>query len=431
LLGDVQYLNQPSFCLYNNYIIIMVAVAEARALLDALMGGDRNAPLPKGAAVPGKKRKQPDGGDMLLLPNKRTKSCYDPDICPLYTAWGNDVYELFVNTKSDLGPNPYVVDLGAHEEYKKLPRDEKERLGYDYFLFQKLNELVRQCDRTVSRNNEKLRQEMARKGIQRADIPEQVDEGALEYVCRSIVQAEELQDQLDVKTKLLEDILAQEEEAKNELEPLLQDMKLKEEGDGGDADDQKQSEETDPSKQKMNDLQMKLGTLTLEKGRLLYELSQVITRLVPLQDDVAYHRRQLDYVKSDITTDKTVCEVSGNFMSSRDADERIAAHYSGKQYVGWKLVRDKLAAMQKVYGRYGPPPPAQRRNDGPAPPMTMGSGGGGGFRGGRGDRSFGGGGGGRFGDRGGGDRGGYRAPPPGRFEDRGFRSGPPGGGRRW
>jgi hypothetical protein len=41
----------------------------------------------------------------------------------------------------------------------------------------------------------------------------------------------------------------------------------------------------------------------------------------------------LNYVKSDISTDKTVCDVSGNFMSAR-ADERIAAHYAGKQYVG-------------------------------------------------------------------------------------------------
>ncbi|GKY97411.1 hypothetical protein MPSEU_000699600 [Mayamaea pseudoterrestris] len=413
----------------------MVAVGEARALLDALMGGDRNAPLPKGAAVPGKKRKHASGGDMLLLPGKRTKSCYDPDICPLYTAWGRDVYELFVNTKSDLGPNPYVVDNGAHEEYLKLPRDEKERLGYDFFLFQKLNELVRQCDRTISRNNEKLRQEMARKGIQRADVPEQVDDAALDYVCRMIVQAEDLQDQIDTKAKALEDVLLQEGQAKQELEPLLQDMKAKVEERGADADadgEQPQQEsEPDPAKERMTELQTKLGALTLERGRLLYDLGQLISRLVPLQDDVAYHRRQLDYVKSDITTDKTVCEVSGNFMSARDADERIAAHYSGKQYVGWKLVRDKLASMQKLYGRYGPPPPAQRRNDGPPP--SMGMGGGGGFRNGgrsgddRGGRGFGGGGGSSRFD----DRGGYRAPPPGRFDDRGFRGGPPPGGRRW
>jgi len=81
-----------------------MAAAEAKAMLDALMGGDRNARLPPGAAMPRSKKKrkhqQANGGDMLLLPGKRSKSCFDADIDPLYCAWGVDVYELFVNTKS-------------------------------------------------------------------------------------------------------------------------------------------------------------------------------------------------------------------------------------------------------------------------------------------------------------------------------------------
>jgi len=45
-------------------------------------------------------------------------------------------------------------------------------------------------------------------------------------------------------------------------------------------------------------------------------------------------------------------------MSSRDADERIAAHYAGKQYVGWKIVREKLIELQKKVGRGGGGPSA-------------------------------------------------------------------------
>lgn len=109
-----------------------MATQEARALLDSLMGGDRNAPLPYGTAVPSRKRQRDSSGaGMLLLPGKRNKSCYDKDIDPLYTAWGVDVYDLFVNTKSDLGTNPYVVDQAAHNEFLKLPTAEKERLGYN------------------------------------------------------------------------------------------------------------------------------------------------------------------------------------------------------------------------------------------------------------------------------------------------------------
>lgn len=42
---------------------------------------------------------------------------------------------------------------------------------------------------------------------------------------------------------------------------------------------------------------------------------------------------------------------------SRDAEERIAAHYAGKQYVGWKAVRTKLAELEKKFR--GRPPPRQ------------------------------------------------------------------------
>lgn len=41
----------------------------------------------------------------------------------------------------------------------------------------------------------------------------------------------------------------------------------------------------------------------------------------------------------------TVCEISGNFMSTRDNDERMRAHFEGKQYLGWKAVREKYAEL--------------------------------------------------------------------------------------
>merc|ERR1719162_1219876 len=81
--------------------------------------------------------------------------------------------------------------------------------------------------------------------------------------------------------------------------------------------------------------------------------------IVPLRDNLQNFTKQLYYVKTDMSSDKTVCEVSGNFMSSRDAEERIAAHYAGKQYVGWKLVREKFKELQKKFSRGGgghPPP---------------------------------------------------------------------------
>jgi LUC7 N_terminus len=431
-----------------------MATEEARAMLDALMGGDRNAPLPKGAALPGRL----SDSAQLLLPGKRKKSCYDKDIDPLFTAWGIDCYELFVNTKSDLGANPNVVDQAAHEEFIQLPAHEQERLGYNYFLFQKLSELVRQCDRTVSRNKEKLKQELNRKLSQRGgqDFVQDVDEAAVEQLARAMVTLEDLTADLNAKLAELDEIVSKEEDRKAELEPLLESFRkppiklesdqlgkadaaeppltdvvsdsrtesetanstsIKQEDeamqtengasdvpdDGGSASLNPPINEKDQAK--LESLQMELGQLTLQRQRLVFDISRLITLIAPQQDAVESQRRHLNYVKSDISTDKTVCVVSGNFMSSRDADERIAAHYAGKQYVGWRLVRDKLESMIKKYGRYGPPPPGQAdgpHSGGPSPPMGRGRGG---FHGGPvSGRDFGREGGGYHG-RGGSDRG--------------------------
>mmetsp|Transcript_40218 Transcript_40218/g.97085 ORF Transcript_40218/g.97085 Transcript_40218/m.97085 type:complete len:476 (-) Transcript_40218:75-1502(-) len=435
-----------------------MAAAEAKGLLDQLMGADRNAPLPPGTALP-RKRGQAASGDALLLPGKRHKSCYDHDICPLYCAWGVDVYDLFVNTKSDIGPNPNTADDAARKEFQGLPQHEKERMGYEHFLFNKLGELVQQCDRTVSRNNEKLNKELHRQLQKRGgqDYVIDVDEGAVEQLCRNEIMVEELTNQVETALKVLADVKQKEEDLSKQLEAKLkvkreaddaeESTPVKQEDNEGESSTKIKEEEKESEDklegEKENSLpgpsqeSIELGKVTMEKQKILCDIANMLSQLGPLQEGIQQQEKNLNHVKSDITTDKTVCEVSGNFMSARDADERIAAHYAGKQYVGWKLVRDKFGEMLQKYGRYGPPPP-MRGGGGPPPHMgpPRGGGGGGGFGG---DRR--GGGGGYGGDRGGGggygrdrDRGGYghRGPPrqgggpsgPGRWE----RNGGGGGG---
>lgn len=41
-----------------------------------------------------------------------------------------------------------------------------------------------------------------------------------------------------------------------------------------------------------------------------------------------------------------VCEVCGVFINSTDNEARRADHYNGKQYLGWKAIRDKLKALE-------------------------------------------------------------------------------------
>lgn len=445
----------------------MTAVAEARALLDQLMGGDRNASLPKGAALPRKRKGGDSGGAMLLLPGKRSKSCYDRDICPLYCAWGVDVYELFVNTKSDIGPNPYKPDDAARQEYLSLPKHEQERLGFEHLLFNKLGELVSSCDRTVQRNQEKLNKELQRQLQKRGghDYVMDVDEAAVEQLCRNQITLQQKMQELSTALEKLASIKRKEEEiiakaasddaksnqdkeaelssVKQEEDNMAEDAPVKENPDapikqeeesshdeeeakpenGGEGFETKEEEGSAPpaAPKPPSKYALELGAILLEKQALVVNIANLISQASPLQETVEAQERSLNHVKSDITTDKTVCEVSGNFMSARDADERIAAHYAGKQYVGWKLVRDKFAQLLKQYGKYGPPPPGRGPpppgvgDSGPPPHLPPSAPRGGGDRGGGG------------GWRGGHDDRGRRPPPPGGGGGGGRRD----GGGRW
>ena len=458
-----------------------MAAAEARALLDQLMGGDRDQALPPGAALP---RKSGSGDAALLLPGKRHKSCYDKDICPLFNAWGIDVYELFVNTKSDIGPNPYTTDESARQEYNNLPQHERERLGFEHALFIKLSELVQQCDRTVNRNQEKLNKELQRQSQKRGgqDYVQDVDESAVEQLCRTHIMVEDLMKQVEEALEKLRTVKEHEDALKKELQEasaikkageeqaaagaaatattvavkteedesdnVKQEnedeavvvkeedeeapMKVEEDEVMEEIGDQEKEEEKEEEPKPHSAKSMELGKITLEKQAILCDIARKLGQLGPLQESVETLSRNLNHVKSDITTDKTVCEVSGNFMSARDADERIAAHYAGKQYVGWKLVREKFKEMLAKYGKYGPPPPG--RGPGGPPPSLQPHRGGRGFegRGMGGNNRYGGGG---YGDRGGGggrgrgppSRDGGRHPSPPRWE-RDSRGGGRGGG---
>lgn len=154
LASDIS--NLRSILLELDAILLLKMASEARAMLDALMGSDRDSSIPVGAST-----SKVDGE---IWPGSRgnKKSCYDGDICPLYCAWGIDVYDLFTNTKSDLGQNPYITQEDAREEFLSLPDHEKDRLGYEHILYRKLGDLVRGCDRIVARNKDKLRAEVAK-----------------------------------------------------------------------------------------------------------------------------------------------------------------------------------------------------------------------------------------------------------------------------
>lgn len=432
---------------------------EARAMLDALMGSSRDAALPAGASISKSVNGEWEGS------RRDRKSCYDKDICPLYCAWGVDVFELFTNTKSDLGPNPYIVQEDAREEFVSLPDHEKERLGYEHILMNKLGELVGQCDRIVAKNKEKLRNEISRNARARGQVgtdpatsvkEETITEAAeciadIEFrekeVQEKSVELQELDQEFRALYKEMQELKAKSEESmegtkstdsavksdngssvvsNEEAVPAADDVKTENEetkkddpAQNGDTNvkvedsssaipsqsvdtavkaedstdtpvkieeaasenikiaepeksqeadsstpeqkdlkctDMKESPETQETLAKINELKAKLFRISVKQQQLLSAIVISTTKfIVPRREALQGLQKQLYYIRSDTSNDKTVCEISGNFMSSRDAEERIAAHYAGKQYVGWKMVREKFSELQKKFKGRGPP----------------------------------------------------------------------------
>ena len=371
--------------------------AEARAMLDALMGSDRNAEIPTGETSNNLSRKK--------------KSCYDRGICPFYCAWGVDVYELFTNTRSDIGPNPNAVQSDARDEFLSLPDHEKDRLGYEFMLYRKLADLVRGCDRIVNRNKEALRQEIAKAARARGKVGRKIDP-ATDVSDEMLLEAAEIMADLELREEevscMLKRVIEYDEEWKtlyeqvqslqkeddsssspNENENSGKDQKQdgnddientvadvvesSTEKDGKDiqndendtnsndakAKDSGNDKDDDQSLDKINqikEIKSKLYKISAEQQKLISSLSSLTSQtIVPLRDNLQNFTKQMYYVKTDTSSDKSVCEVSGNFMSSRDAEERIAAHYAGKQYVGWKMVRDKVKELHKKYANRRPP----------------------------------------------------------------------------
>ena len=372
---------------------------EARAMLDQLMGQDRDASLPPPSSD--------NAQDWDSL--RKKKSCYDNDICPLYCAWGVDVYELFTNTKSDLGPNPYIVQDDARAEYLTLPEHEKDRLGFERMLFRKVGDLVRSCDRIVSRNREKLRQEISKAAKSRGGVNGAPIDPVTDVSHEMMSEAADMMADLELREedvkRMLNEISKVEQEWNilwNELLNLEKEATDNDTGTGTGTDtagddltneasdmkdgaDPSTSNEKDETMQPVNEdnkneasnssednetkakakeanikeIKSKLYALSSEQQKIIFTIANITSNtIVPLRDNLQNLTKQLYYVKTDISADKIVCDVSGNFMSSRDAEERIAAHYAGKQYVGWKMVREKFRELEKKSrsSRGGPPP---------------------------------------------------------------------------
>merc|ERR1711998_201459 len=97
---------------------------QHRALLDQLLGPDRDLPVSKC--------------------RKKKINCFDKNVCKYYVAGLCPYHELFKNTKSDLGPCQYRIhDVHFKDKYSVLDQESKQKYGFERELCRKLHDLVR------------------------------------------------------------------------------------------------------------------------------------------------------------------------------------------------------------------------------------------------------------------------------------------------
>ncbi|KAE8022362.1 hypothetical protein FH972_008166 [Carpinus fangiana] len=227
-----------------------------RALLDELMGTARN--------LTDEERK---GYKEITWDSKEVCACYMVRFCP---------HDLFVNTRSDLGPCPRIHDQKLKESFEKSPRHGAYVPKFEAELAQFCEKLVMDLDRRVRRGRERLAQE-----VEPTPGPPLSAEKSEQFSV------------LEEKIKnLLEQVEALGEAGKvDEAEALMRKVEVL------------NAEKTALTQQPQND---KMLMLAQEKKMAL-------------------------------------CEVCGSFLVANDAAERTQSHITGKQHIGYGMVRDFIA----------------------------------------------------------------------------------------
>mmetsp|Transcript_19263 Transcript_19263/g.28769 ORF Transcript_19263/g.28769 Transcript_19263/m.28769 type:complete len:321 (-) Transcript_19263:213-1175(-) len=228
-----------------------------RLLLDQLMGKERNASFEER--------------------EKMQRHFWDEDVCKHYLV-GLCPYELFKNTKSDLGEYNKIFDGRAKAEWDALPQEEKDKYPYQWDLLDLLKTLIDECNRKIERNKERCAADERLK-----NEPKKLNEEEAKRL--GVVQEE------------IGKLSKEAEEA----------------GESGDI-------------AKAKELSEKVEALKAESQQIMKK-----------PDDIRLNARKL-----------IVCEISGVLMSQTDSDSRLASLYSGKQYQGWKKVREMHAELTKL-----------------------------------------------------------------------------------
>ncbi|MCO5554502.1 hypothetical protein L7F22_008031 [Adiantum nelumboides] len=231
-------------------------VDAQRALLDELMGSARNLT-----------DEEKKGYREVKWDDKEVCGCFLIRFCP---------HDLFVNTKSNLGPCSKIHDLKLKESFEKSSRHDLYVPRLESELAEFCNRLVQDLDRKLRRGRERIAQ----------------DQDAPPMLPLSPEKAEQLATLEEKMKKLLEQIESLGEEGKvDEAQALMK----------------------------------KVEVLTAEKNALLQQFN-----LAPTQEKKM-----------------ALCEICGSFLVANDVAERTQSHVTGKQHLGYSMVREYLAEYKE------------------------------------------------------------------------------------
>uniref|UniRef100_A0A0N5A1R0 Luc7-like protein 3 n=1 Tax=Parastrongyloides trichosuri TaxID=131310 RepID=A0A0N5A1R0_PARTI len=241
----------------------MTATEQMAALLNELMGTRRNA----------------DIGTNISARFDDAEICkyFLVDYCP---------HDLFINTKSDLGPCTYIHDESLREQYRKSSRYCK--LGYERSLYNTLSRLKDDMAKKIAKNKERLAitqsKDETKKYEQRSDIEKKINK----------IKEEILDNQKMVETYGLQGDIEKAAEVTTILERLVDEKK------------------------------------SLEKR---------IEEMLAPTDEMGNKQKQME-----------VCEICSCFLVVGDAETRMEEHFQGKQHMGYAKINETLEELKKKYG---------------------------------------------------------------------------------
>ncbi|KAI3762398.1 hypothetical protein L1987_52828 [Smallanthus sonchifolius] len=231
-----------------------------RALLDELMGSARNLT-----------EEERRGHREIVWDDKEVCGFYMVKFCP---------HDLFVNTRSDLGPCPKIHDPKLKESFETSPRHDSYVPRFEAELAHFCEKLVMDLDRKVRRGRERLAQEV--------EVPPPPP----------------------VPVEKSEQLSVIEEKIKN----LLESVEAL--GEAGKVDE-------------AGALMRKVDLLNIEKTTLTLQSQNEKVLMLAQEKKMA------------------LCETCGSFLIANDALERTQSHVTGKQHIGYGLVRDFLSEYKE------------------------------------------------------------------------------------